>query len=198
MKVHNSSALIGLQTTHKLVLSGKKTILREKHMSDARDDYRWQSDPELAKLDATEPLNMSFAVYLLDYSIELKSLRFKRFPLAIDTADGKHIGNITLYDIDEKRSEAQLGILIGERDYWEKGFGPDAIDTLVDYTFRNTSLARLYLKTLDWNTRAQKAFVKSAFVPCGEMKRRPYNFLLMELTRERWEQLKRPGPDSRN
>ena len=198
MKVHNSSALIGLETTHKLVLSGKKTILREKHMSDARDDYRWQSDPELAKLDATEPLNMSFAVYLLDYSIELKSLRFKRFPLAIDTADGKHIGNITLYDIDEKRSEAQLGILIGERDYWEKGFGPDAIDTLVDYTFRNTSLARLYLKTLDWNTRAQKAFVKSAFVPCGEMKRRPYNFLLMELTRERWEQLKRPGPDSRN
>ncbi len=191
MKVHNSSALIGLKTTHKLVLTGKKTSLREKHMSDARDDYRWQSDSELADLDATQPLNLSYAVYLLDYSVELRSLRFKRFPLAIETLEGKHIGNITLYDIDEKRSEAQLGILIGERDYWDHGYGPDAIDTLVDYAFRSTSLDRIYLKTLDWNARAQKAFAKSGFIPCGEMKRKPYNFLLMDLTRGRWEALRR-------
>ena len=190
MKVHNSSALVGLKTTHKLVLAGTKIRLREKHMSDARDDYRWQSDPELANLDATQPLNMSFAVYLLDYSVELRSLRFKRFPLAIDTLEGKHIGNITLYDIDEKKNEAQLGILIGDRDYWDRGYGPDAIDTLVDYAFRSTSLARIYLKTLDWNTRAQRAFGKSGFIPCGEMNRRLYNFLLMDLSRERWERLR--------
>lgn len=193
MRVQNSSAMVGLKTTRKLSLNGSKVILREKHMSDARDDYRWQSDPELAELDATHPMNLSYAVYLLDYSIELRSPRFKRFPLAIDTSDGKHIGNCTIYDIDEKKNEAQVGILIGNRDYWSHGYGTAAMNTLIDYVFRSTLLDRVYLKTLDWNERAHKSFAKSGFEPCGEMNRHPYNFMMMDLTRERWELRNRPG-----
>ena len=193
MKVRNSSALVGLKSNRKVSLNGGNVVLREKRMSDARDDYRWQADPELAELDATHPLNLSYAVYLLDYSLELRSPRFKRFPLAIDTLEGKHIGNCTIYDIDEKQCEAQVGILIGDRDYWNRGFGTDALMTLVDYVFRTTSLDRLYLKTLDWNSRAQKSFAKCGFEPCGDMKRHPYNFKLMDLTRERWENRDNPG-----
>lgn len=193
MKVENSSARVGLVSSRGLKISGTLVTLREKKMSDARNDYRWQSDPELAGLDATRPLALSFAVYLLDYSVELRSPRFKRFPLAIDALDGTHIGNCTVYDIDEERQEAQLGILIGNRDYWDKGYGTDAVNTMVNYIYHTTTLHRLYLKTLDWNVRAQQSFARSGFTPTGFMKRHSYNFRLMELTREQWRRL--PGRD---
>ena len=189
MKIHDSSSLVGLPPTKGLVIEGKLVRLREKKISDAHDEYRWYADKELSELDATSPLNMSFAVFLLDYSLEIRSSQFRRFPMAVETLDGKHIGSCTVYDIDEKKGEAQIGILIGEREYWEHGYGTDAMKTMTDFVFRTTTLNRLYLKTLDWNTRAQKSFAKVGFIPCGELQRSPYHFKLMELTRERWESL---------
>ncbi len=168
-------------------ITGEKIKLREKKLSDARADYRWQCDPELAKLDAAPMLIMPFALYLLDYTSVAHEYDHYRYPLAVETLDGKHIGNCTAYDIDEKRGEAQIGIMIGNRDYWDKGYGVDVITTLVNYVFQNSSLSRLYLKTLDWNIRAQKCFAKCGFVPCGSLKKDGYSFMLMELMRDRWE-----------
>lgn len=181
-----SSHLAGLGPLHGNVITGKKTKLREKKLSDVHNDYHWQSDPELAKLDAAPTLDMSFAIYLLDYSSVLHH-KDNRYPLAIETLEGKHIGNCTCYDIDGKKREAQLGIMIGDRDYWDKGYGGDVIDTLIDHIFNTSTLNRLYLKTLDWNERAQRCFLKCGFADCGQLKRDGHNFILMELKREQWE-----------
>ena len=113
-----------------------------------------------------------------------------RYPLAIETLEGKHIGNCTCYDIDEKKGEAQVGIMIGDKDYWDKGYGTDAIVTLVDHVFENSSLNRLYLKTLDWNKRAHQCFIKCGFTDYGKLKHSGHNFVLMELKRELREKRK--------
>jgi len=190
MKLRKSSTLAGFKPLRNNILQGRtgsKVKLREKKLSDVRNDYRWQSDLELARLDAAPVLMMSFSIYLLDYATALHHSTFNRYPLAVETLDGKHIGNCTCYDIDEKKGEAQLGIMIGERDYWDRGYGADAVNTMVDYAFQTTSLHRLYLKTLDCNQRAQKCFTRCGFTPCGYLKRDGNNFVLMELTRESWE-----------
>jgi RimJ/RimL family protein N-acetyltransferase len=187
MKVNNSLSLVGLPSTRDFILDGEKVRLREKKLSDARNDYRWHADEELSALDAARPLEMAFTVFLLDYSLELRSPRFRRFPLAVDTLDGKHIGNCSVYDVDEKSGQAQVGIIIGDRDYWNRGYGTDAMKTLVDFLFRTTRLERLYLKTLEWNTRAHRSFERVGFVPCGAMRRSSYDFKLMEITREQWQ-----------
>jgi RimJ/RimL family protein N-acetyltransferase len=106
---------------------------------------------------------------------------------AIETLDGKHVGNCTYYGIDETKSEAELGIIIGNRDYWNQGYGTDAITTLVNHIFQQTKLNRIYLKTLETNARAQRCFEKCGFAPYGHLKRDGYNFVLMELNREEWE-----------
>jgi RimJ/RimL family protein N-acetyltransferase len=168
-------------------ITGTRVRLREKKMADVRADYRWQADAELARLDAAEPMNVPFSFYLLDYAAELHRPRSGRFPMAIETMEGRHIGNLTLYDIDEKTGEAQVGIMIGEREFWGQRYGADALSAVVDHVFRATSLVRLYLKTLGWNLRAQKSFAAAGFVPCGEMQRNGHTFLLMELTREQWQ-----------
>jgi RimJ/RimL family protein N-acetyltransferase len=181
--------LAELKRLHGRFITGEKTRLREKKLSDVRNDYKWQSDAELAELDAAPVMITSFSIYLLDYASVTHHQTNHRFPLAIETFDGKHIGNCTFYDIDEKKSEAQLGIMIGERDYWNKGYGTDVINTMIDYFFRNSSLGRIYLKTLDWNHRAQKCFTGCGFTPCGQLKRDSHNFVVMELKREQWEKL---------
>ena len=167
--------------------SGAKTRLREKRLSDARSDYSWQTNPELAALDAVPPLSFSYAEYLARYAAELRYPTTRRQRFAIETSDGEHIGNCTYYAINHKRGEAELGIMIGNRDYWDKGYGADAITALLEYVFGQTKLNRLYLKTLVNNKRAQKCFAKCGFTPCGHLKKDGYSFILMELNREEWQ-----------
>ncbi|MGD9142794.1 MAG: GNAT family N-acetyltransferase [Dehalococcoidia bacterium] len=187
MKRQKQSILSGLKSYKEKYIPGEKTRLRQKKLTDARDDYRWQSDPELAHLDAAPVLKLSFAVYLLDYVDSIRRPGKKRFPLSIETLKGKHIGNCTCYDIDEENSEAQVGIMIGDRDYWDRGYGSDAFMTLVDHLFLKTIAKRVYLKTLDWNMRAQKCFQNCGFTEYSRSSRNGYNFLFMEMTRKQWQ-----------
>jgi RimJ/RimL family protein N-acetyltransferase len=190
MKLWKRNTSTGIKPLRGVPITGKKVKLREKKITDVRNDYQWQADPELANLDAAPTLDMSFSVYLLDYSSMINHKDRRRFPLAIETLDGKHIGNCTCYDIDLKKGEAQVGIMIGDRAYWDKGYGVDVINTFINHIYKTSSLNRLYLKTLEWNKRAQKCFSKCGFIPCGSLKRDGYDFLLMELKREQWEKMR--------
>ncbi|GAI69666.1 unnamed protein product, partial [marine sediment metagenome] len=78
-------------------------------------------------------------------------------------------------------------IMIGDRDCWDKGYGADAVTTLVSYIFHQTNLKRIYLKTLDSNSRAQKCFQKCGFTPYGHMAKDGFSFVLMETHRKQWE-----------
>ncbi|MCX7911726.1 MAG: GNAT family N-acetyltransferase [Dehalococcoidales bacterium] len=187
MKLGKSVIEAGFKPLGTAVITGSKIRLREKRLSDAHNDYRWQSDPELARLDATSVLDLPFSLYFIDYASALRQTQHNRFPLAVDTLEGRHIGNCTCYDIEEDQAQAQFGIMIGNRDYWNKGYGADAVNTMVDYVFRTTRLNRLYLKTLDWNIRAQKCFTKCGFVPFGRLNTDGYRFILMEIKRKDWE-----------
>jgi len=168
--------------------SQAKIRLREKKLGDAGCDYGWQIDPELAALDAVSPLPLSYAEYLARYAVELRYPPARRQRFAIETLDGQHIGNCTYYSINNKRGEAEMGIMIGNRDYWNKGYGVDAVTNLLEVIFSQTRLDRIYLKTLVDNTRAQKCFAKCGFTSCGHLKRDGYNFILMELHRQQWQQ----------
>ena len=171
------------------MIKGEITVLREKRLEDAPTDYAWRTDEELSALDATTPLRMSYHSFLRLFEDELRHPVpwSKRF--AVETLDEKLIGNCMYYDIDTSRGQAELGIMIGDKDYWNQGYGTDVVNTLVSHVFNTTTLKRIYLHTLKWNVRAQKSFQKSGFIPLREVKRSGYEFLQMELMRDRWEAL---------
>jgi len=168
------------------MFTGEKIRLRKKKLTDATDNYAWQTDSDLTELDAAPLINITFPRYLAIYLEELRNPSPKRRTFAIDTREGKHIGNCSYYDINEAKGETQLGIMIGNRDYWDKGYGTDTVNTLVDYIFQETSMSRIYLKTLDSNSRAQKCFQKCGFRKYGRLVKDGYNFILMELNRKNW------------
>lgn len=170
------------------MIAGSKVRLRAKKLSDAQNDYRWQTDLDLVRLDATLPLTMPYSRYLMEYSDELHCPNPTRRLLGVETVGGEHIGNCVYYNGDRDKSEVELGIMIGNRDYWDAGYGADAVVTLVDYLFARTNLKRIYLKTLQWNQRAQKCFQKSGFTACGQVIKNGHDFLLMEIRRPQWEE----------
>ena len=176
------------------MIIGSKVILRSKNIADASDDYTWQIDSELAYLDATSQLKITFHRYLSDYIQQLQSPLATRRQFGIDTLDGKHIGNCVYYGINKIKREAELGIMIGHRDYWSKGYGTDAVTALIDYIFHQTRLKRIYLKTLESNSRAQKCFQKCGFTSYGHRSCNGFNFVLMETYRKQWEEKQTEAP----
>lgn len=171
-----------------MIDAGIKVKLRNKRVSDALNDYTWQSDQLLAELDAAPLLNMSFTEYLSCYMGELRNPPGDRRMFAVETLEGKHIGNCVYYNINEGKGEAELGVMIGNREYWDRGYGAATVDALVDLMFRQTSLQRIYLKTLESNGRARRCFQKCGFLPYSHLSRDGYKFVLMELHRSKWEE----------
>ena len=166
---------------------GEKVVLREKRASDAIRDYSWSTDKELSELDAASPMKLSFQQALMLYEEELDYPSTLRQRFAIDTLEGEHIGNCMFYDVNEARGEAELGIMVGDRRYWSKAYGTDAVRTLLRHIFMATGLKRVYLHTLDWNIRAQKSFAKVGFVAVGPVKKHGLRFVAMEIYRKDWE-----------
>ncbi len=169
-----------------MILNGHFIRLRPKIIDDAEQDYSWLSDSELSRLNARERLKMSFKEYLKEYANLLKQPPSSKHEFAIETAEGKHIGNCAYYGFSPNKNEAEVGITIGDCDYWGKDFGQDAIKTLASYIFNTTQVDRLYLKTLKDNQRARTCFEKCGFSIYGQKANANYSFILMELKRRNW------------
>ena len=163
------------------MIKAERVVLREKRMDDAAQDYAWRQDAELASLDATIPINITFPQYLSFYPEELHFANVRGGRFAIETVDGKHIGNCAYYNLNEFKGEAELGILIGDREYWDKGYGTEAVIELVKKLFSEINLKRIYLHTLEWNVRAQNCFQKCGFTSLGKAYRGGQLFIKMEI-----------------
>jgi RimJ/RimL family protein N-acetyltransferase len=168
--------------TNPPILTGSKVRLRPKSLQDAINDYSWRKDSELCRLDATQTISSSFEEFMKYYA-EKPAYPSRACQFAVETFDGKHIGNCSYFNIDEIRLEAELGIMIGDRAYWNQGYGADVIKTSVNHFFWEIGLKRIHLKTLDWNIRAHKCFEKCGFTACGHLSRAEFSFKIMEIHR---------------
>lgn len=167
-------------------IEGRLVALRPKRLEDAEADYAWRTDSELAKLDATAPLLISFPEYFRYHRDDLEFPSPWSVRLAIDTLEGRHIGNCMYYDIDAERKQAEMGIMIGDRAFWGRGYGTDAVKALLRHIFTATPIERVYLHTLAGNSRAQRAFARAGLKPAGDVRRDGFEFLKMEAHRDEW------------
>lgn len=85
-------------------------------------------------------------------------------------ADGKFIGQCALFDFQPTHRVCELGIAIGDKDYWGRGYGREAVSLLVDYAFRYHNLHRVMLRVHGRNERAIKAYIACGFVEEGRLR----------------------------
>ena len=94
---------------------------------------------------------------------------------ALETlAEGRHIGNIALHAVSGESRRAGLGIMIGDKESWNHGYGTDAVLTLLRFAFDEMNLNRVYLEVLADNVRAVACYRKCGFVEEGHL--RQHNF----------------------
>ena len=165
---------------------GDMVHIREKRVEDISDEYSWRVDSELSRLDATRPLTMSYEDFLRYSKEEMQFASYRSKRLAVDTLDGVHIGNVMYYDLNMSNRESELGIMIGNKEYWGEGYGTDIVKTLLRYLFEVIGLERIYLHTLAWNYRAQASFRKAGFSSVRPVRRGGQDFILMEVKRGDW------------
>jgi RimJ/RimL family protein N-acetyltransferase len=175
---------------NRISISGDRVSLYPKSLSDAPRDYIWRKDAELSALNGEAPLKISFIRYITQFENNAEGDHPSKEIFSIKTiADGRHIGNCAIYHINWDTAEAQTGIVIGDRRYWDHGYGTDAFKTLIDYTFTQLGIRRLNLKTLERNVRAQKCFARCGFTPSGSLLENGETYILMQLPYEHYVNL---------
>ena len=77
------------------------------------------------------------------------------------------IGNAGLLDLDYQHGAAEFGILIGEKDCWDQGYGTEATRLILDYAFNVLGLHNVMLSVYDFNLRGIRAYEKAGFQVIG-------------------------------
>jgi RimJ/RimL family protein N-acetyltransferase len=79
----------------------------------------------------------------------------------------KLIGTFAFDGIDWRNHSAEFGILIGEKTYWNRGYGTEAVRLLAQHGFKTLNLNRIFLHVFENNLRAIRAYEKAGFVHEG-------------------------------
>lgn len=109
--------------------------------------------------------------------------------LIYELATGVPFGGVGLRDIDLTTGSAELGISIGRKDYWGRGFGTEAITLVLDYGFTVLGLHNVLLTTYAYNERALRSYRKIGFTEFGRRREamrigdRRYDIVYMDLLR---------------
>ena len=147
------------------MIEGTLVNLRAQEMGDLERNYRWLNDREVMRF-----LSGRYQYSLLaeeNWMRERTATAMGWGPnvgFAIETKDGRHIGNTGLHDPSPENRSADLGIMIGEKDCWGRGYGTDALRTLVRFGFDEMNLNRIALDVYDFNARAIASYRKCGFI----------------------------------
>lgn len=131
----------------------------------AKHEVRWQRDSEFHRLADGDPSELNSEKNIKEWIEKNVEGGFKpeRYPFAIRALDDdKLIGFIGL-GLNLIHSEAWVGIGIGERDRWGKGYGTDAMKVALHYAFMELGLQRVSLGLHEYNARALKSYEKAGF-----------------------------------
>jgi RimJ/RimL family protein N-acetyltransferase len=181
-------------TTMQTMFEGKLVRLEAMDpQRDAKQFSEWAMDSEYARLLDSDPAMLWSAkantAWIEKYLPEMHG--FSIFTVE----ENKLVGMISLDGIDWCSGNAWVGIGLGPRENWSKGYGTEAMRLLVRYGFCELNLHRISLTVFEYNPRGIRSYEKAGFRIEGrerEFLRRGgkrWDLLYMGLLRSDWEAL---------
>ena len=170
---------------------------REEPGTIAKSEVHWQRDSEFHRLAASEPAQLNSEKKIKEWFEKQaeNSYQPERYSFSVRTlADDKHIGFLGMW-VDLIHSEAWVGLGIGERELWSKGYGADMMKLCIQYVFAELGLARLSLGLFEYNPRALRSYEKCGFRLEGRTRQdtlregKRYDSLWMGILRQEWLQM---------
>jgi RimJ/RimL family protein N-acetyltransferase len=176
------------------MLDGKHVRLRAIEREDLpRLHELFDDDRELLARSSDSPprpVSLAELEQRFDERLEEPDASAVRFVIELDD---ELIGECGLHFIDHYRGSCHLGIALG-REYWAKGFGQDAVRTLVAFAFRDLNMRKVGLEVLADDERAVGAYRKAGFVEEGRLRAHSWfegafhDALVMAILREEWQE----------
>ena len=168
---------------------GQKCYLSPCSAEDAEKWTEWLND-----LDVTLPLgDEAYTPFSLEkcredvnHAIQNQDHIFT----IVDTETDAPIGRCLLFSIDWVNRHAMLGIFIGEKTFWSKGYGQEAVTLLLDYAFTLLNLNSVMLGVMAFNERAIQCYKNSGFKEIGRRRQariiggQKYDGILMDILAE--------------
>ena len=153
-------------------LLGDRIYLSPRSMEDAEKYTEWINDFNVTDYTGRSGRNMSLEgekQYLQEHSNPEATFSI------VTIEEEKLIGNIALEKINYVNRVGTLGVFIGDKEYWNKGYGTEAIKLLLDYVFNYMNMHSVNLELMSFNERALKCYKKCGFKECGRI--REHNFI---------------------
>ena len=163
--------------------------------TDAESFARWSRDSEYYRLDTTDPARMWSPRQTREFMDKDDQAEHPNsISLAIRTLDGDQvIGFIALDGIEWTHGDAWVGIGIGDRAFWGRGYGADAMRVMLRYAFVELNLFRVSLNVFEYNRRAIRSYEKCGFTVEGRLRAwihrdgRLWDLIFMGILREEWD-----------
>lgn len=176
------------------MIEGKRVRLRAIDKSDLPNFVRWLNDPEVIE-NLYLYVPMSMGQEEIWYGKVLQS-PVEEQPLTIEiklNEDWIPIGTLAFVSINWHDHSSEIGIAIGEKSYWNKGYGTEALQLLLNYGFQTVGLNRIWLRVYESNERGIHAYLKAGFVHEGIMRQARWkngkfiNMNIMSVLRDEWK-----------
>ncbi len=182
------------------MIEGDHVRLRKLERSDLPALHAWMNDRDVMAWARFSPDHMvSLSALEKDFEKELTGEDRDRTTFIIEEqSSGKALGWCTARTGDRKHVNANLGIGLGDKARWGKGYGTEAVGLLLGIVFDQQAWHRAELYTLAENERAIRSAEKNGFRRCGlEREAAFYNgayhdVVKMELLRAEWDARKAP------
>ena len=144
-------------------LIGKKCYLSPMDTNDAAKFTEWLNDMEVM---------VTFDPYYSSINLEtekaiLESLSKDHNYSIIDLEMDELIGSCGFVNLDHVNQTAETGIFIGNKTYWNKGYGTEALSLLIDYGFKALNLHSIMLRVFEYNKGAIRCYEKIGFKHVG-------------------------------
>lgn len=173
---------------------GNRVILRPIQEEDLPQFQMWVNDPEVSQY-----LGQFFPASMEDertWFNRISKLNKEDMTLAIvDSKTNKLIGSMGLHKIDYRAGTAVTGALIGDKNYWGKGYGSEAKMLFLEFAFHELNLRKIYSYVYEYNERSvayskKCGYVEEARLPAHYYRKGKYwAQIIMAVYRDSWEKL---------
>lgn len=116
------------------------------------------------------------------------------YDFAIENLDNsKYIGGCSINECNIKNRNCTIGIMIGDKDCWGKGYGTDVLNVLVKFIFEELNMQKVKLSVFGFNHRAKACYTKVGFKEEGILRKeifrngKYHDEIIMAIFREEWE-----------
>ena len=174
------------------LFEGTLVRLAAMQQSDAEVFARFSQNSEYLRLLDSDPARLRSA-QSMSSEIAREPFSTENFLFSIRTlANDELIGLVELDEVQWPHGTGWIGIGIGNPEYWDKGYGTDAMRVILRFAFAELALHRVSLNTFAYNPRAIHLYEKLGFVVEGRQREflfrdgQRFDLIYMGLLREDW------------